>query len=257
MITRWKMLRNNFRAAFAMFSVIPVPAADWEEGSLSFMLCFFPWIGAVCGGLSWLAGMACRRFGWDGFFAGVLLTMIPMLVTGGIHLDGLMDTADALACWQGREQRLRILKDSHTGAFAVMRCSCFLLVMSASAARLCPDKKSFGLYCLIFFLARSLSALGVMILPKASPEGTVAEFSRNASEKKVILVLAIYIILAGGWMILMDPLRGCLVLVSAGLVWLRYRYVCLKYFGGTTGDLSGYFLCLCEAAAGLVLALLA
>ena len=256
MITRWKMLRNNLRAAFAMFSAIPVPAVDREDGSLSFMLCFFPWIGGVCGILSWLAGLACRRFGWNGFFGGVLLTMIPMLVTGGIHLDGLMDTADAMASWQGREQRLRILKDSHTGAFAVMKCSCFLLIMSASAARLCPEKKSFCLYCLVFFLSRSLSALGVMILPKANPEGTVAEFSRNASEKKVILVLTIYIVLTGGGMILLDPVRGCLVLASAALVWLRYRYVCLKYFGGTTGDLSGCFLCLCEAAAGLVLALL-
>ena len=52
----------------------------------------------------------------------VILLLISVFVTGGIHLDGLLDTADAMSSYQERERRLEILKDSHAGAFAVITC---------------------------------------------------------------------------------------------------------------------------------------
>ena len=54
------------------------------------------------------------------FFLAVILTVIPVFVTGGIHVDGLLDTSDALSSWQERTRRLEILKDSHAGAFAII-----------------------------------------------------------------------------------------------------------------------------------------
>ena len=55
-----------------------------------------------------------------------------LLVTGGIHLDGFMDTTDARSSYGDREKKLAILKDSHVGAFAVIGCS-FYLILSAGA----------------------------------------------------------------------------------------------------------------------------
>jgi len=57
----------------------------------------------------------------------VVLTLIPVVITGGIHLDGLLDTADALSSYQPRERRLEILKDSHAGAFAIIVCCMYFL----------------------------------------------------------------------------------------------------------------------------------
>ena len=53
-------------------------------------------------------------------FTAVVLVLVPVIVTGGIHVDGLLDTSDALSSWRDREKRLEILKDSHAGAFAVI-----------------------------------------------------------------------------------------------------------------------------------------
>ena len=67
-------------------------------------------------GMEWL----CRYFGMSNGFIAVALVLVPVIVTGGIHVDGLLDTSDALSSWRDREKRLEILKDSHAGAFAVI-----------------------------------------------------------------------------------------------------------------------------------------
>ena len=71
-----------------------------------------------------------------------MAVLIPVLVTGGIHLDGLLDTADALSSWQTRERRLEILKDSHAGAFAIIVCCGYFLAASESGRR--PGRRISG-----------------------------------------------------------------------------------------------------------------
>ena len=115
-----KSLWNNFKVAFAMFSKIPMPRADWTKENMKYMFCFFPFIGTVIGILTMAVAWLGLRFGYEPGFVTVVLVLIPVLVTGGIHIDGLLDTSDALSSWQERSRRLEILKDSHAGAFAVI-----------------------------------------------------------------------------------------------------------------------------------------
>lgn len=115
-----KSVWNSCKAAFAMFSKIPAPMVDWNKENMKYMMCFFPFVGAVIGVLTWLTGCVLGNYvKLEPFFLTVILTVIPVVVTGGIHVDGLLDTSDALSSWQERTRRLEILKDSHAGAFAV------------------------------------------------------------------------------------------------------------------------------------------
>ena len=111
---------TSFKIAFAMYSKIPMPRVDWEKENMRYMMCFFPFVGTVIGALmvgwSFLSG----KLGVGDSLRSVIYVLIPVLVTGGIHLDGLLDTADALSSWQPREKKLEILKDSHAGAFAIL-----------------------------------------------------------------------------------------------------------------------------------------
>ena len=106
-----------------------------------------------------------------------------------------------------------------------------------------------------FMMSRCLSGIGVITFPKARTDGTVAEFSRNASEIAVRNVLITMFVILAALMIWVDPVLGVLAAVSALLVFWWYHHMALKYFGGTTGDLSGFFLCICEVVMALVLAL--
>lgn len=99
--------------------------ADWNKENMKYTFCFFPFIGLVIGALSYLVGWAGGKFGFNPSFVSAVLVLVPVMVTGGIHVDGLLDTSDALSSWQERERRLEILKDSHAGAFAVITACAF------------------------------------------------------------------------------------------------------------------------------------
>ena len=114
--------------AFAMYSKIPMPRVDWEKKALSWALCWFPLVGAVIGAVlyGWMA--LARYLGFGPLFFAAFALLIPIALSGGIHLDGFCDTCDALSSHQSRERKLEILKDSHTGAFAIICCGLYLLV---------------------------------------------------------------------------------------------------------------------------------
>ncbi len=114
-----KIIRSCI-VSFSMYSKIPMPQFEWKEDDMKYMLCFFPWIGAVIGGLLWLWSLLCNRFGIGMICYVAIGTLIPLAVTGGFHVDGFMDTMDAFHSYQPREKKLEILKDSHIGAFAVI-----------------------------------------------------------------------------------------------------------------------------------------
>ena len=249
-----KMLWNNFKVAFAMYSKIPMPMADWNKENMKYTFCFFPFIGLVIGALSYLVGWAGGKFGFNPSFVSAVLVLVPVVVTGGIHVDGLLDTSDALSSWQERTRRLEILKDSHAGAFAIITACVYFILWLGAWDQLLGNYNGICIMSLGFMMSRCLSGIGVITFPKARTDGTVAEFSRNASEIAVRNVLITMFVILAALMIWVDPVLGVLAAVSALLVFWWYHYMALKYFGGTTGDLSGFFLCICEVVMALVLA---
>ena len=123
-----KQLWNSFKIAFSMYSKIPMPKSQWTKENMRYIMCFFPLIGAVIGGLTWLWGTWGMELVQSRLLYVILLALIPVFVTGGIHLDGLLDTADALNSYQPRERKLEILKDSNAGAFAGITALAYFLL---------------------------------------------------------------------------------------------------------------------------------
>ena len=226
---------QTIAVAFAMFSAIPVPQFDWNEKNMRYAMCAFPLIGAVCGALWCLCGAlplpALVRAG--GF------CLIPVWVTGGIHLDGYADTCDALSSYGDREKKLEILKDPHCGAFAVIRlCSYFLAYFAlCTAVQFTPR---IGLcWTLALVLERAFSGLAIASFPLAKNTGLAHTFASAADRKAVRSVLLVLVGLLCSALVLLGG--GALVL-AALLVFWRYRVVSDRQFGGITGDLAGWFL---------------
>ena len=84
-----KSLWNSFKIAFAMFSKIPMPQADWSEENMRYMLCFFPFVGAAVGvvmlGMEWL----CRYFGMSNGFIAVMRLSISASKSSGRSLGAM------------------------------------------------------------------------------------------------------------------------------------------------------------------------
>lgn len=231
-------------SAFSTYSAIPTPRYRWDERVGALTLCFFPAVGLVCGGLLALWHALCLALDAPAALFAAGAVCLPLLVTGGIHMDGYMDTSDALSSHQSRERKLEIMKDPHTGAFAVIYCGVYLLLsyglfsaLYASAALwvLCPG----------YVLSRALSALCASLLPKARRDGMLRRYTDPMRKGSAVPLCAVAALAAAG-MLWLRPLPGLAALAAAGLALLCYRALALRVFGGVTGDTAGFFLELCE-----------
>lgn len=173
-------------------------------------------------------------------------TAIPILLTGGIHIDGFVDTIDAISSYAPREKKLAILKDPHTGAFSVLHLGILLLVdfgfWGQAAAYVCP----ISAYLAPFFAARCVGALLVLCMPSATGSGTAHIFSRRSNKATTIVFLCIWLALSALLLFWSYAVTAMLpiALVCIMSLWLS-RYFA-REFGGVTGDLAGFSITICE-----------
>lgn len=236
---------ESLMIAFAMYSRIPVPQVEWTAGGMKYALCFFPLLGAVIGVVVAVVCWLARRAAIGGIAYACLGVCLPLLLTGGIHMDGFLDVVDARSSCQTAIRKLEIMKDPHTGAFAVLGCGVYLLLYLAVFSEL--SEGAFPAVAGIYVLERALSGWSVVSWPKARAEGLASTFAREAQKRAVQISMAawgiaavIFLFHTGGW------LAGLLTVSVAIVIFIWYHQMALKEFGGITGDLAGYFLQLCE-----------
>ena len=240
-------LLNSLIIAMAMYSKIPMPMADWNEKNMKYAMCFFPVVGVVTGGAVYLAGRGLLQFTSCGqvLFA-VVMTLIPVLITGGIHLDGFADTVDALSSYGDREKKLEILKDPHTGAFAIIGLCCYFLCCAGVWSEV--TMKQLPVIACIFVFSRAMSGISVVSFQAAKNSGLLRTFQDSAQKRRVRVVLILWAVMAAGVMIKLSVSMGIATCVTGIITFLYYYWFSKKKFGGITGDLAGYFLQVCELA---------
>ncbi|MEG1538060.1 MAG: adenosylcobinamide-GDP ribazoletransferase, partial [Clostridiales bacterium] len=206
---------------------------------------FLPVVGIVIGILLWLWYLLCQflAIGDLLFAAGAII--IPILVSGGIHLDGFADTVDAISSHQSRERKLEILKDSNSGAFAVIYCGVYLVACLGLFSEL-HQAESVAVLCCGYVLSRAIAALSAIILPNARKNGMLATFTSHIDKKKAMAAIVVEIIVILAAMIILSPCVGIICGIIAAVVLLLYRRLALAIFGGATGDTTGCFLQICE-----------
>ena len=230
---------QTIAVAFAMFSAIPTPQFDWNEKNMRYALCAFPLIGVVCGAL-WCAVGALPL---PTLARAAGLCLVPVWVTGGIHLDGYADTCDALSSYGDTAKKLEILKDPHCGAFAVIRLCSYFAAYFALCGCVQFTLRVGAIWTLALVGERALSGLAVAAFPLAKNTGLAHTFATAADRQRVRRMLAA---LAAVLAAALAVLGGWALVLAAAVVFARYYRVATKQFGGVTGDLAGWFLQKCE-----------
>ena len=113
-------LLTGFLMTWGNFCSLPCPVKRWDDNCKSLMLGFLPTIGLVIG-LLWAGiyvGLVYLSFPF--LVVSFILAFLPFSLCGFMHMDGFMDCSDAIMSRRPLEERQRILKDTHTGAFAVI-----------------------------------------------------------------------------------------------------------------------------------------
>ncbi|MBQ8974941.1 MAG: adenosylcobinamide-GDP ribazoletransferase [Oscillospiraceae bacterium] len=247
-----KKLVTGFFMSWGMFCAIPCPCKLWDEEARPLMLVCFPVLGLLLGGLWALLAFVLSKFAL-GLFAAALMAVLPFLLTGFIHLDGFMDCCDAILSRRDLEERQRIMKDSHTGAFAVI-CVVILMLVQTSAFSLF----GFGgkILPLIFIPAttRACAACAVMCLRPIGHSSYAGAFDKRVkpAHKIAAAVMLAFSVAAPIVLFGLNGLSAACAGVGYGLaVWYGYRQL-----GGMSGDISGYALTIAEAVGAVALCLL-
>jgi adenosylcobinamide-GDP ribazoletransferase len=221
-----------------------MPKVEWSKDNMRYVMCFFSLIGAVIGGVIYLWSRIADYLSMSRVFDTAIIVLLPLILTGGIHMDGFMDTTDALCSYQPREKKLEILKDPNSGAFAVIGCVGYYLLTYAVWYDVTQTELT--ILAIGFILSRALSGLAVVTFPLAKNSGLAATFSNEAKKRLTRNVMIVFIILCAIGMLLLNRKLGVIGLIAAFIAFLYYYRISVKEFGGITGDLAGYFLQLCE-----------
>ena len=225
---------KSFLLAVQFLTVIPLKIRNVNERKLVNSLIYFPVTGLLIGLV--LAGLSSVLFALHFYELTVAIVLVVALaaITGGIHLDGLSDTFDALASGKDKEKCLEIMRDSHSGAMGVISIVCALLLKAGFIF-------SLGLHdylpalILICVLSRWSMVSAIFLFPYARSEGKAGVFMNNINLRIFLLATGIALVLT----LLVWQIKGLLLFIIAGFVaWLFSKLITRK-IGGITGDTLG------------------
>lgn len=213
-------------------------------------LLFYPLVGLLIG----LLLLAAQRLLGDsvGLLQAALLLTLWVGISGGLHLDGLADSADA---WVGgfgdKERTLAIMKDPRSGPIAVVVLVLLLLLKFTALVALLENGAGL-LLLLVPWLARCLLPLLFLTTPYVRAGGLGQALAEHLPRRQLPWVLAANVLamLLFGW-------PALLALLVAGVVFLWLRRLMLTRLGGCTGDTAGALLEIAECTVLLALALYA
>jgi len=239
-----------FILMLGFFTRIPVPQIEYTEERYVKGIPLLPFVGAVSGGLLWCVFQLSRWLPMP--VVALLIFLAYLLITGGIHMDGLGDSCDALFSARDPERMLEIMKDSRSGSFGVLG------LIAASAAYLILLSYAPWQAVLLFpVVGKVTPALSSNWAPYIRAKGMAELFCQNAT-KGVLAFDALLCIAAGFALGISVGIAAVIALFACVTLVLRVKHI----LGGITGDILGLacevsqliflFVCVVFSARGLL-----
>ncbi|MFF2961186.1 MULTISPECIES: adenosylcobinamide-GDP ribazoletransferase [unclassified Streptomyces] len=252
---------HGLRFAFGTLTVLPVRVTRWDRGTARTGMMCAPLAGLVVGILAAVPGVLSLLLGSGPLLAAVASAAVPAVLTRGLHLDGLADTADGLGSGRPADDALRIMKQSDIGPFGVITLLFVLLAQVAVLDQLYGQSWARGAVAAAVAAVTARLALTLASrqgVPAARPEGLGAAVAGTVTVRAAVAVGAVAVAacagagaLFGGYGALHHALAALAALGAAQLL-LRH---CVRRFGGVTGDVFGALAETAATAALVVLAL--
>jgi adenosylcobinamide-GDP ribazoletransferase len=235
-------LLNQYRelvAAIRFLSVLPAPGSallfDKDETAPRLVIgCeYFPLVGLLIALVLCLLVLLFSHL-LPQLALSALILVALLILTGGLHLDGLMDTCDGLFGGRTPERKLEIMRDSHVGSFGVLGALCILLLKFALLASIPIQSLPLALL-LTLPTARWSMALALHVFPPARPTGLGAAYHHAITTRRLLITGLVALIIA----LLIGRLIGLVAWIISSIVALLIGLYITKNIGGITGDSCG------------------
>ncbi|MFI2436919.1 adenosylcobinamide-GDP ribazoletransferase [Streptomyces sp. NPDC018693] len=253
---------DGLRFAFGTLTVLPVRVHRWDRGAARGGMLAAPAVGLVVGGCAATLGLLLLASGAGPFLAAVASVAVPAVLTRGLHLDGLADTADGLGSGKPAEDALRIMKQSDIGPFGVLTIVLVLLAQVAVLAQLYDGSWARGALAAVVSAVAARLALTLAArtgVPAARPEGLGAAVAGAVPVAGAVGVAAVCVACAAGaGGTLFGPYDGVRTALAVALAVAAAEVLlhhCTRRFGGVTGDVFGGLAETAATAALVVMAL--
>jgi adenosylcobinamide-GDP ribazoletransferase len=230
--------RDDFLAAFTFLTRLPLRRAYGEEfvaTSLASASWAFPLVGVVIGIIGGIVYVVAVEIGLPALAAALIAIGATALATGGLHEDGLADTADGLGGGTTREEKLTIMRDSRTGVYGVLALVFSVALRVVALGQIAQGWRVLGALIAAHALARGLLPIALRFMEPARSDGLGATAGRP--EQGFVLwssgIAVVVALLAVG----IRPGVGATIAagaIAAAIAWLARRQI-----GGYTGDVLG------------------
>lgn len=227
--------------AFSFLTILPVPSVAFEVGLLGRSGRWFPVVGLVIGLLLVATAQAFMVL-FPVSLTALLLTALWVVLTGGLHLDGVADCCDGLLAPVSTERRLEIMRDPRSGAFAVIGVVLVLMLKWNTIATLLTVQSMASTALLSAPIWARWFLLWIALQRPACASGLGSAFYGSLT-KRALLVAAIVPLLTLCFFFQLRLLAG---IVLASCVTVLITYSTQRRLGGTTGDVYGLTVELCE-----------
>lgn len=233
-----------FLDALRFLTVVPISRRRTPQGTeLASSMAYFPLIGVVIGSILVLVDILLSH-SWSRPLVAAVTLVVWVVLTGGLHLDGLADTIDGLLGGRNCVEKLRIMEGSTIGAFGALALFCTLLLKFALLMEL-PDPLRRKALFLVSVLGRWAMVYGAFLWPAAKERGMGSLFKAHGQGKGFALATitaVIFSLLFGVW--------GLALLVGIWLATTFLSRAIARQLGGLTGDTYGA-LCEIDEVLGL------
>lgn len=224
----------SFLLALQFLTIVPLKIKRVSDKRIAGAMAYFPIIGLLLGLFLSAINALLLSLNFSPLATDIILVIILIIITGGMHLDGLADTSDALLSNKPKDQMLAIMRDPHIGVMGVLSLISIIILKVGLLSSISPGSKTIALL-LMAVLSRWGAVWMTFIFPYAREEGKAKVFFRGINLSIFLLsLLTVSIFAFAIWRI-----KGLLaLLVIAGSIYLGGKFICGK-ISGITGDTLG------------------
>lgn len=241
----------GFLTALRFLTIIPLPGGKISPREVGRSLAYFPAVGAIIGlillGLNWVLGLILPQA-----LVNILLVVSLAIVSGGLHLDGFVDTCDGMVGHKTVRERWRVMKDSRAGAFGIIGV-CLLLLVKYVSLNSVPANWLVLTLLLMPALSRWAMVYAVFAYPYAKPSGLGKVFKQEASLSVFLVATVIALAIA----VIPAQLFGLVIMLGVWIIVTAIAFYLKGRFGGLTGDTYGAINEIAEVLVLILVCLLA
>ncbi|MDL2211287.1 adenosylcobinamide-GDP ribazoletransferase [Erysipelotrichaceae bacterium OttesenSCG-928-M19] len=244
----------NFLFTLSTFTKIPTPQIAYNEKNTKYTFFCLPLVGLVLGVIYFVVFTILTTLINETIIVAIALFLVNIVVTGGIHFDGYIDSMDAFKSYRNYEEKKRIIKDSTIGAFGLIYF--FVAALLYFIMYYYLVKYNLGIILLIIpIISRTLILL--LVCNNAKEKNDMLDnLISEEIEKRYLIFVFLYLIIIIGLALLFGHINIfvlCLALLGSALIYTIYFNRLFKlHFKEMNGDLCGYFIIMVEVIAPLV-----